>query len=235
MKFKSLPPRTMLLVLILIVWTSIQSINGLSIAVNTTFGLQQAVAYLEQLHANSHDGSDVVFQLASGVHTLTEPLILTRAHSFSGFKIVWQGNDNTVVTTAFKLPPFTLVNSSTNLWRAQLPANLSAFTDLYRNTTALTRARIPNAGSYFVWKQPYCPDFQTNSTCAQLARERLVYNHDDVNPAVSGVPKLASSGYAYPCAACPSGWRKPTSSLWCTTAGLLHATTWPVSTRQLPR
>jgi hypothetical protein len=154
---------------------------AIRVPVNATFTLSQALRHLESID-EPHD--DIHFDLATGLHRLSQPLHITSMHSFAHRQVFWHGQPNTIVTTAFQVPPFTLVDAVHNVWQARLPANLSAFTDLYRNTTALTRARTPNAGSYFTWKQPYCPDFQRNNTCAQLDRYHLVYRNEDVNASV---------------------------------------------------
>eukprot|EP00730_Choanoeca_flexa_P002409 TRINITY_DN11039_c0_g1_i7.p1 TRINITY_DN11039_c0_g1~~TRINITY_DN11039_c0_g1_i7.p1 ORF type:complete len:709 (+),score=106.22 TRINITY_DN11039_c0_g1_i7:1-2127(+) len=147
--------------------------------INDSFALSQAFDLLED---SSLSNDDIVFNISSGTYVLPQPLRLSHLHSHSDRRVTWQGQADTIITTAFEVTGFSKVDSSLNLWKATVPDNVTAFTDVFCNETAMQRARTPNVGQYFTWSRPYCAEFKRNSTCAQLDRYRLVYANDDVKP-----------------------------------------------------
>ncbi|EDQ90793.1 uncharacterized protein MONBRDRAFT_36322 [Monosiga brevicollis MX1] len=118
---------------------------------------------------------------------LDRPLQLNARHSLPDGTVTWTGAQaGQRLTTALPVHGFTRKSSTpdgSSLWSTVVPDHANAFTDVYWQGQALTRARTPNLGQFFVWDRPLCPDVRTNATCAKEARFGFYYAHNDVQEA----------------------------------------------------
>ena len=160
---------------------------------DTNSGLSPSAPFatLARAFLGSTDGATIL--LAGGIYERTAALL----SNTSGPVVVRAADPRTpaVLSGGVRITGWTRRDAKT--FTAPLPAGVVECTLMCDRGGApcRTRARIPNAGSYFTWASPLCPQPHSSPACSEADRWGLVFQAGDVSPDLYDLTRVEASVY----------------------------------------